>query len=494
MSFNRAVRTYVWAVVTAAVVLLGITSTFQRPPLDYWALFSLVLAGCLLEVSGTRSHSRGLAGSLVFVFHLAIGLILGAMWGGITAGFVKTVSQLRDRTTLLKGIFNTAERIVTVTLTFSIYSLLGGKTPPTFLFPPAGHAPINFNDALLEVAIFLASAFIYFVANSIIVNAAVALATKKPVLLTWRSNTFWVLGYDIAASLLALGVVFVFVWTNRGHGLERFIFLGIFLPLVAARIFYNKLNTLQDLYGELDGAYEQLELNVREQLAMMVKAIEARDPYTSGHSRRVCGLSRAIASDLGLTQEEVEDIENAALLHDVGKIHAEFAPLLQKEGKLTDEEWAVMKTHSTKSAELVSLFSHFEGYVVSCVRHHHERWDGRGYPDGVAGDAIPLGARIITIADTIDAMTTNRPYRNALSLDVVLGELNRGRSTQFDASLVELTVNSVTVRRLISDPTSIPEHLPQPRIRARAAEAHRRGRLVSSGGGSPSAPAKSDLA
>jgi HD-GYP domain-containing protein (c-di-GMP phosphodiesterase class II) len=182
--------------------------------------------------------------------------------------------------------------------------------------------------------------------------------------------------------------------------------------------------------------------------------------------------------DLGLPADQIEDIENAALLHDVGKIHAEFAPLLQKEGKLSDEEWAIMKTHSAKSAELVSLFSRFQGYVVACVRHHHERWDGRGYPDGLSADAIPLGSRIITIADTIDAMTTNRPYRNALPLEVVLGELNRGRGSQFDADLIELTVNSVTVRRLISDPSSIPEYLPSPKIRSRASEAIRSGRSV----------------
>jgi HD-GYP domain-containing protein (c-di-GMP phosphodiesterase class II) len=154
------------------------------------------------------------------------------------------------------------------------------------------------------------------------------------------------------------------------------------------------------------------------------------------------------------------------LLHDVGKIHEEFAPLLQKEGKLTDEEWAVMKTHPLKSAELVQLFSRFQGYVVSCVRHHHERWDGRGYPDNISAEAIPLGARIITIADTIDAMTTNRPYRSALGLDIVLAELNKGRGSQFDPELVERTVNSVTVRRLIQDPTSIPD-LPHPRARSR---------------------------
>jgi HD-GYP domain-containing protein (c-di-GMP phosphodiesterase class II) len=133
-----------------------------------------------------------------------------------------------------------------------------------------------------------------------------------------------------------------------------------------------------------------------------------------------------------------------------------------------------MKTHSAKSAELVSLFSRFQGYVVSCVRHHHERWDGRGYPDGVAGETIPLGARIITIADTIDAMTTNRPYRGALPLEVVLAELNRGKRTQFDEALVELTINSVTVRRLISDPTQIPEYIPSPRIRARMTQARER--------------------
>jgi len=250
-------------------------------------------------------------------------------------------------------------------------------------------------------------------------------------------------------------------------------FLAVCLPIIGIRHVYNKLNTLKDLFAELDSAYEQLELNVREQLAMMVKAIEARDPYTSGHSRRVCGLSRAIATDLGLTPEQVEEIENAALLHDVGKIHAEFAPLLQKEGKLTEDEWEVMKTHSAKSAELVSLFSRFRGYVVSCVRHHHERWDGRGYPDGIAGEAIPLGARIITIADTVDAMTTNRPYRGALPVDVVLAELNKCRGAQFDAQLVDLAVNSVTVRRLIADPSLIPEYLPSPKIRDRAAQARR---------------------
>lgn len=474
MSFNKAVRVYVIGIAVAAVAVLAMTSLLPRPRFDSWAMGSFLFVGCVLELSRTHNKAGGLTGSLVFVFHLAAGLVLGAFWGALIAGVAKALAKVVEREVPLRLVFNVAERMVSVGLTFTIYRLLGGQHPPSFLLPAIGAHPVAFDAALRQIGAFLAAALIYFVANSILVSTVVALANGRPVFRTWRSNTIWVLGYDLGASLLALIVAGVFVRTNSALGLERFAFLALALPLLGFRHIYGKLNALQDLYGELDDAYDQLELNVREQLAMMVKAIEARDPYTSGHSRRVCGLSRAIATDLGLNPEQVEEIENAALLHDVGKIHAEFAPLLSKEGKLTAEEWEVMKTHSVKSADLVGLFSRFQGYVVSCVRHHHERWDGNGYPDAIAGEAIPLGARIITIADTVDAMTTNRPYRGALSVDVVLAELNKCRGTQFDAQLVELAINSVTVRRLISDPSLIPEYMPAPKLRDRAAKARRR--------------------
>jgi hypothetical protein len=478
MSFNRAVRIYVSGVVVAATLVLAATYATARPATDWWALISFLAVGCVLEVSRTHNKAGGLKGSLGFILNLAVGLILGGFWGAIAAGAAKAIAEAYDRNPPLKFAFNVAERVLSVGLAFSVYHLLGGTNPPTFLMTHEIAGSVSLNHALFQILVFLTAAIVYFTVNSLAVNSAVALASGRPVLSTWRSNTIWVFGYDIAASMLSLVVAWVFVRTNHGDGLQRLSFLGVILPLLFARHIYGQLNRLKDLFGELDAAYEQLELNVREQLAMMVKAIEARDPYTSGHSRRVCGLSRAIAMDFGLTPEQVEEIENAALLHDVGKIHAEFAPLLSKEGKLTEEEWAVMKTHSAKSAELVSLFSRFQGYVVACVRHHHERWDGRGYPDGIAGEAIPLGARIITIADTVDAMTTNRPYRGALSVDVVLAELNKCKGGQFDANLIELAVNSVTVRRLIADPSLIPEYLPSPKIRDRATAARRKANPV----------------
>ena len=253
----------------------------------------------MLELSRTTSKSGGVTGSLVFVFHLAVGLVLGAFWGAVTAGLAGAISQTYQRNAPLKVVFNVAERMLSVGLTFFVYHLLNGQSPPGFLVP--GALPtLSIRDALLQLGAFLGCAVVYFGTNSALVSSVVALASGRPVFSTWRANTVWVLGYDLCASLIALLIVWVYVRTTGGP-VERLGFLALCLPIVGIRHVYNKLKTLKDLFAELDRAYEQLELNVREQLAMMVKAIEARDPYTSGHSRRVCGLSRAIATDLGLS-------------------------------------------------------------------------------------------------------------------------------------------------------------------------------------------------
>lgn len=469
---TQLVRNYIAAVTLAAVAVLAYLSFLPRPNVDPWSLLSLAFVGLALELRRTANKPSSMAGSLVFVMHLSTGVALGGFYGAVIAAGVTCLSQLQARVQPVKVLFNCSERVLSVGIAFAVYALLGGVHPPEIL--TASGTSIPFHAALGQIGLFLAAALVYFLVNSAVVNTVVALATQRSIISTWRSNTLWVLGYDIVASLMALVVASLFVRFEHTDGIARFGFVAVFLPFIAVKHFYDKVNELQQALVELDNTYEQLELNVREQLAMMVKAIEARDPYTSGHSRRVSGLSRAIAVDLGLDAEHIEQIENAALMHDVGKIHEEFAPLLQKDSKLTDEEWAVMKTHSIKSAELVSLFSRFQGYVVSCVRHHHERWDGCGYPDGIAGNDIPLGARIIALADTIDAMTTNRPYRDALPLEVVLSELNRGRETQFDSSLVELTVNSVTVRRLIADPSLIPDVATRARTSGRSTRARHR--------------------
>jgi HD-GYP domain-containing protein (c-di-GMP phosphodiesterase class II) len=271
------------------------------------------------------------------------------------------------------------------------------------------------------------------------VNSVVVLSSGRAFREVWNLNTRGVLVYDLGASAVALLVAWLYARFDTWVGFGSLGLIGIIVPLVAVRHVY--------------GLYHQLEDSGQELLQVMVKAIEARDPYTSGHSLRVSEMSRAIAVELGLSAREIEQVETAALLHDVGKIHEEFAPLLRKEGRLTPEETALMQTHSSRSADLVGIISKFRGFIQESVRHHHERWDGQGYPEGLSGKGIPLAARIILISDTIDAMTTDRPYRKRLGLDVVIAELQKCKGTQFDPDLVDVTISSVAVRRLISDAT-----------------------------------------
>ncbi|NUP99219.1 MAG: GAF domain-containing protein [Armatimonadetes bacterium] len=182
----------------------------------------------------------------------------------------------------------------------------------------------------------------------------------------------------------------------------------------------------------------QLYVDLRDQfvhsIRVIANAIDARDPYTRGHSDRVARYSRLIACEMGLSDDEIETIYYAGLLHDVGKIGIRDNILL-KDGKLTDEEFDVMKHHPVKSAEIIYPVKQLRR-ILPGLRHHHERFSARGYPDGLHEEQIPLMARVIGVADTYDAMTSDRPYRKALPRRVALEELAKNRGSQFDPTCV----------------------------------------------------------
>ncbi len=178
-----------------------------------------------------------------------------------------------------------------------------------------------------------------------------------------------------------------------------------------------------------------LEENLLETVETLNAAVEARDPYTAGHSQRVRRVALAIGRDLGLSSRQLGALGTAALFHDVGKIGIPDS-ILTKAGPLEPSEAAVMREHVTRGAEIVAKVSSFQDSVPA-VRHHHERWDGLGYPDGLSGDEIPLEASIIGLADAWDAMTTDRPYATALSLNDALLQIRTGRGKQFNPSVVD---------------------------------------------------------
>jgi HD-GYP domain-containing protein (c-di-GMP phosphodiesterase class II) len=430
---TRQRLTVVFVVMTCAGALMSLVSAYSSRTEfpGWWAVGTLIFVAFVLENLHTDLR-LAVKGSTSFVIHLAGCLLFGAFWGGAIAGVATLLNQLALRTPGLKLVFNISQRVLAVVVAGILYVAIGGNLPPSYL---GSHAVLSSPVVQKDLGFFLLLSCSYFLVNSVLVGLVVSLNSQRTFREVWSSNTRGILGYDLGASFISIFLAWFYQTAQQRIGFGPIALFGVIVPILAIRHVYR--------------LYHQLEHSGQELLQVMVKAIEARDPYTSGHSLRVSEMSRAVAAELGLPARMIEEVETAALLHDVGKIHEEFAPLLRKEGRLTDEETALMQTHSVKSADLVGIISKFHGFIQDSVRHHHERWDGQGYPDGVAGRQIPLGSRIILIADTIDAMTTDRPYRKRLPLDVVIAELEKCSGTQFDPELITVVVGSVAVRRLI---------------------------------------------
>lgn len=393
----KSIRLYVLlisiAALSAAAVLSLVSEGWSRADITAAAFFSAF--GVLAEALQYQ-RVRGRSGTIGFLPFLAIGLI-APNGAAIASVFVAMVfGELINRRELLKAQFNIAQQVLAVALGVLTYIVLGGRSLLTgqVYFVPAA-----------------ASFAVYMVTNKAVVTYVLALANRTAYSREISRGFKGTLLNDVLA--LPLVIVIALAYARFGP-----VWTGILaLPMLGVRQLYKAVFDLERINEEL--------------LQLMVAAIEARDPYTSGHSQRVARYSRVIARTMGLSSRQVEEIGTAALLHDVGKIHEEFATILRQPRRLSDLEFEIMKTHTAKGAALVAKVSHFKAIVPS-VRAHHEAWSGRGYPDRLAGDAIPLGARVITIADTIDAMTTVRPYRPARSMAEVKAELERVSGSQFD--------------------------------------------------------------
>lgn len=393
----KSIKLYVLLVSTAALlsaavvsVLAGAWSAEELKAAAFFAGFG-VLAEAL-----EYQRSRGRSGTIGFLPFLAIAL-LSPNGAAIASVFVAMLfGEIIIRREFLKAQFNIAQQVLAVALGVIAYIGLGGRS--------IIGGRVSF---LPSVALFA----VYMLTNKAVVTYVLALANRTSLA---REVARGFKG-TVLNDVLALPLVLVIAIAYAGLGP---VWTGIMaLPMLGVRQLYKTVFDLERINEEL--------------LQLMVAAIEARDPYTSGHSQRVARYSRVIGRVVGLSSRQVEEVGTAALLHDVGKIHEEFAPILRQPRKLTAPEYEIMKTHSAKGATLVSKVSHFKS-IVPAVRGHHETWSGRGYPDGLAGDAIPIGARIITLADTIDAMTTVRPYRPPRSMEEVRLEIERVAGTQFD--------------------------------------------------------------
>ena len=186
---------------------------------------------------------------------------------------------------------------------------------------------------------------------------------------------------------------------------------------------------------------ENIKLMVSQTASALAEAIDAKDSYTNGHSRRVAEYSAMIAREAGYTKERCDDIYLIALLHDVGKIGIPGS-IINKTGRLTDEEYGIIKTHPSVGREILGKIT-IDPELSIGASYHHERYDGKGYPYGLKGEEIPEIARIIAVADTYDAMTSKRSYRDGLPMEKVKSELEKGMGTQFDPKFAQIMLKLI---------------------------------------------------
>jgi putative nucleotidyltransferase with HDIG domain len=208
----------------------------------------------------------------------------------------------------------------------------------------------------------------------------------------------------------------------------------------------SEIGQLAETFNYMTSRLDLYDRNMRDLFISTIKslaaAIDAKDPYTRGHSDRVARLSLAIAREMSLDRQNVERVQIAALLHDVGKIGLDDA-VLRKPERLSEEEYGLVKRHPTMGANIMEPIKQLKD-IIPGIRHHHEAFDGSGYPDGLAGGEIPLIARIISVADTFDAMTSDRLYQKAMDDEFVTKTLVRLSGTRFDPNVVQVFITSLS--------------------------------------------------
>ena len=415
--------TLVFVCITAGLsVLLGALLSYMGPAAREEHLQPLFVLGALAVMAELLGYlmSNAVVGSIAMIPYLAMVLIVPSWTAVAGIACARAIVEMRSRS-VLRTVFNISQHALAAAVAVLVYRALGGVSLQ-------GLHGLSLMKVSVAVGLPALSAILLSSAvNAALVSGVVAMNSDRPLVAAWRESFRSPLGLD----LLSGPVIFVFAWVYTEFG------------WIAALIIWVPILGLRQVHkANLD-----LERVNRELLELLVKSIEARDLYTSGHSRRVQHYSTVIARLLGLSESEVEHVSRAALLHDVGKIYEKYAPILAKPDRLTPDDWATMQEHPIDGANLVATMTNLRN-MVPAIRHHHENWDGSGYPDGLAGYAIPLASRIIAFADTIDAMTSERPYRMPMGEPQVRAELIRCRGSQFDPEITDRLLASPNWRLL----------------------------------------------
>jgi len=393
--------------ITAFVLMLHLSRVYAINDYSLLIVFSAlsIIAETffiLLPKVGAISVSFALYYSAIILTNPLLASIISAIGVAFRFPYKDGVGRVHIlNNPIYKTIFNTSQLMICSGMAGMAYVYLNNIINVGFDFynPVAGAAALS----------------VYILLNTLFMSALMSILLNEKFIYIWRNNFFSMMINVLLVGLL--GIILAFAYNSYGIGG----LLLFFIPLLLARYTFK--------------LYIDMRKNYFETMNVLVRAIEANDPYTSGHSLRVSAYSEAVAKQIGLPQSKIDLIKSAALLHDIGKIGID-KNILNKTGKLERDKFETIKSHPEIGATIIADLSYLSN-ISDIIRHHHERNDGKGYPDGLCHDSIPLETSILTIADSFDAMTTNRPYRKSLSLEAALSEIKLNSGTQFNPDIVD---------------------------------------------------------
>jgi len=414
------------------------------------ALTASILKVSVPGVTGTISVNFLFV--LVGIVELSVSetLVIGCM-----ATLIQCVWRTKSRPSIMQVLFNVANVAIAISLADGVY-----------------HAPVLRQMRVSEPLLLALVSCVYFVSNTFPVAAIIALTETKSSRNIWRDCYFWTFPYY----MIGAGVAEILHIANEHVGWQISIFV---LPLVYV-IFRSYRQYLGKLESEKWHAEEVAALHLRTIEALSL-AIDAKDHTTSEHLRRVQVYAVELGKELGLSSDELNALRAAAMLHDIGKL-AVPEHIISKPGKLTAEEFEKMKIHPIVGAEILEEVD-FPYPVVPIVRAHHEKWDGSGYPHGLKGDEIPVGARILSAVDCLDALASDRQYRRALPLDEAMAKVVSEAGTSFDPRVVELLARRYQELEQMAQNTPLSKRTLSTRIRIANGIAPAAGFEVSDGAG-----------
>jgi putative nucleotidyltransferase with HDIG domain len=420
-----------YTLIISALGLVVFIFAFNNPPEDLVGLVLLSFLAAISEWTGVElfRNSKNSTVSVAMVVAMATLVVFGFFPAvlvqatiaivSVTKIAIQKPSEIRGQVLswLRRWSFNIGILVISIFLAGQVYQLSGG------LIGDVDHVS---NIAPLILAV-ITNTFV----NLSLLIGLVWLQTGLDPIVIFQRDFQWSTPINVVGGILGGGALAL------AYEMYRLLGVGVFfLPVITLSYSFRVYaNNMRGLLNHLEESNNNLDQSNLELLKTLAAVIDAYDLYTSGHSTQVAVYAGAIADKLGLTPEEREQIVRAALIHDLGKVGIAES-IISKQGPLTDEEYNIIKRHPVIGADIVKKMKGMET-LVPLVRHHHERWDGGGYPDGLSGEDIPLGARILALVDSLDTMCSDRPYRPTMSFMAVVEEVKRCSRKQFDPQVVK---------------------------------------------------------